>query len=52
MNWIIFLKSHYLERCVCVCLCVCVFVCAHFGASSMYMLWFCISCENQKLQDP
>ena len=41
--------------CVCVCVCVCVHAraCAlHFGASSMYMLWFCISCENQKLQDP
>ena len=55
MNLIIFLKSHYLKRCVCVCVCVCARVRArtlHFGASSMYMLWFCISCENQKLQDP
>ena len=50
MNLIIFLKFHYLKKCVWVC--VRVRVRAHFGASSMYMLWFCISCENQKLQDP
>ena len=46
MNLLIFPKCHYLKRCVCVCTHM------HFGAGSMYMLWFCISCENQKLQDP